>query len=127
MRFLVDEHISPKLVEWLRDGGHDALSASEVAAGDTDTKHVIRAAREARVILTEDRDFSTRVREAAAEGLALPVALVHFRLKGLGRAAKLERMREVLDAIAGSDVDGKVFVVEPTRVREGTLRPESES
>lgn len=80
-----------------------------------------RAAREGLVILTEDRDFTTSVREAAQAGTALPVALVHYRLDGLGRATKMARM---VDAIAEIDfsLPGMVHVVEPGRVRTGTIR-----
>ena len=88
MRFLADEHIPNAVIARLRDDGHEVLAASQIAQGATDAEHVSFAAREGLVILTEDEDFTARVRETAAGGDPLPPALIHYRLDGLGRVAK---------------------------------------
>ena len=116
MRFLADEHIPDSVMQSLRDAGHEVTAASEVGKGAADQAHVVLAAEQALVILTEDQDFTARVREAAAAGAALPLALIHFRLDGLGRTTKAARMIDAINLI-GEAEPATVYSVEPTRIR----------
>lgn len=56
------------------------------------------------------------MREFADAGMALPPALIHYRLSGLGRAAKIARMIAAIDDIGPLEL-GKVYSVEPSRIR----------
>lgn len=49
MKFLLDECCSPRLVENLRDAGHDVLYVIEYGKGSTDTEVLNRAYRENRI------------------------------------------------------------------------------
>lgn len=120
MRFLADEHIPAGVIAALRAAGHDVLSAALTAAGADDVVHVETAAREHRVILTEDGDFVARVRDAVAAGAPLPEALIHYRLDGLGRDTKMARM---IDAVAriGNVASGTIYSVAPTRIRSRAM------
>lgn len=57
MRFFADENISPIVVGALRAAGHDALSATIVMPGAPDEDVMERAFAEARILVTEDKDF----------------------------------------------------------------------
>jgi len=58
MRFLADAGISPKTIEFLRQRGHDAVHAREIAMERAKDREVIERAREeSRIALTFDLDF----------------------------------------------------------------------
>lgn len=116
MRFLADEHIPNSVVQALRDAGHEVVAAREVGKGAADPIHVALAAEQSLIILTEDEDFTARVREAAAAGRPLPPALIHYRLDGLGRATKPARMIDAIKEIGVIDT-ATVYSIEPTRIR----------
>jgi predicted nuclease of predicted toxin-antitoxin system len=61
MRLLADENISPDLVSWLRDAGHDVVAVREVARGEPDPRVLELAEDEGRILLTEDKDFGDLV------------------------------------------------------------------
>lgn len=57
MRLLADENFDPKLIDWLRDEGHDVLAVRDCSPGMPDVDVVALAMRESRVVLTRDKDF----------------------------------------------------------------------
>jgi predicted nuclease of predicted toxin-antitoxin system len=57
MRLLADENIDPALVAWLRGQGHDVMAVREAIPGATDRHVLDLAAKNERVLLTEDKDF----------------------------------------------------------------------
>ncbi len=97
------------------------LWAVESSRRVSDEMHVEAAAREKRIILTEDSDFSGLVAGKAKTGDPLPAALYYFRLDGLGRAAKLARMIEAIDEIGAVAESFTIHVVEPSRIRPHQL------
>lgn len=121
MLILADEHIPAGVVAAPRAVGHDVWAAAENKAGVSDAEHLARTAREGRVILTEDYDFLDRVRDAIAAGDALPPALIHYRLDGLGRAAKMARMTDAVAQI-GTPAAETVYSAEPSRIRSRGMR-----
>lgn len=70
MRLLVDENIPLETIRALRTAGHDVVSASESDPGAPDSRHIERAIREDRLIVTFDRDFG----ELAVRGVHRPRA-----------------------------------------------------
>jgi predicted nuclease of predicted toxin-antitoxin system len=116
VRFLADEHIPRFVVMALRSQGHEVSWVTEAGAGQSDESHLETARSEDRTILSEDADFSALV--SASSGGA---RLIYFRLDGLGRNAKFQRM---LDAIAeiGEVPAGTIYVVEPSRIRVRPVR-----
>lgn len=76
MRFLLDEGLSPRVAELLRDAGHDAVHASAVGlTSATDPVVLQRALDDGRVLLTLDTDFGALL---AHSGAAVP-SVVLFR------------------------------------------------
>jgi predicted nuclease of predicted toxin-antitoxin system len=61
VKFYLDEHIPKGVVEGLRRRGLDVLTVQEAGrSGDSDEKQLAFAAREGRVLVTFDDDFSNR-------------------------------------------------------------------
>lgn len=59
MRFIVDAQLPPKLAEWLRERGHDALALREIGMRDADDLDIwARALAEGAIIVTKDEDFA---------------------------------------------------------------------
>lgn len=59
MKFLVDQHLSPKLCVWLAAQGHDAVHVSVMPLGarTPDSDIIAKADAEDRVIVSKDADF----------------------------------------------------------------------
>jgi predicted nuclease of predicted toxin-antitoxin system len=118
MRLLADLHIAPATVEFLRRLGHDVVRVSDVMpATSTDAAIVAEAARQQRIILTQDLDFSAIV---ALARLAHP-SIVTLRLS----SSRIERVNAVLEtvlpAVQQELLAGAVITVEDTRIRSRNL------
>jgi uncharacterized protein with PIN domain len=78
-RLLADENIAASLVRALREDGIDVSYVAELASGITDDEVLDLAKAEARLLLTEDKDFGElvfrmkrrRARRAAVAGTTL--------------------------------------------------------
>lgn len=57
MRWLADECVPASLVAFLPADGHDVFYVAEAAAGLNDTDVIALAARENRILVTDDKDF----------------------------------------------------------------------
>jgi predicted nuclease of predicted toxin-antitoxin system len=115
LRLLVDENMPGSLVRGLRARGHDVLAVKESMRGADDEAVIARAHDDARVLLTQDKDFGElafRRRLPAGSGIML------FRLSGPNPDADAARMLDALDI--RSDWTGHVAVVTDDRVR---MRP----
>ncbi len=95
MRLLADENLPQAAVRALRAAGHDVFWAAESQAGAADDVLLGRAVREARLLLTFDRDFGalTATGPTSAPGVVLlrftptaPDALAEFLVTLLARA-----------------------------------------
>ena len=61
MRFLADEGVDRAIVEGVRDGGHDVRWIAEEVEGTKDYVVLEVAVQEARIVMTEDKDFGELV------------------------------------------------------------------
>lgn len=114
MRFLIDMPLTPALVGWLAEQGHDALHASDVGLGSGEDVDILgRARSEDRVLVTADLDFPRILALTAAEG----PAVVLFRGGNFSNVEMLQMMARVLTSVSGDDLCRSVTVVEPFRVR----------
>jgi predicted nuclease of predicted toxin-antitoxin system len=60
MKLLVDENLSARVANILRDAGHDAVHVTAVGLGSTNDEVILRvAADDGSVIVTADADFGT--------------------------------------------------------------------
>jgi predicted nuclease of predicted toxin-antitoxin system len=115
MRFLANENFPGDAVTALRAAGHDIVWVRTAAPGSTDKDILAWAEREARVLLTFDKDFGEL---AWHVGLPASSGVVLFRLP-MPAAAKVGA---VLAARIGERTDwaGHFTVIEPGRIR---MRP----
>lgn len=114
MRFLADMGVDLRIVEWLRQEGHDANHLRDeglhrMPNGDIFTK----AVAEDRVILTFDLDFG----EIAALTAGRKASIVVFRLHNTRTPHVIGRLGTVLAASSDALERGAVVVVEETRHR----------
>lgn len=112
MRFLADESCDFAVVRALRDAGHDVTAVAEVSPALDDASVLALARSEARILLTEDKDFGLLAYAGGQQTAG--VILVRFHAdarKHLGQMA--------VDVVAeiGERLSGAFVVVEPGRAR----------
>lgn len=61
MRFIVDESAGAAVVEYLRSSGHDVLAIAEIMRQADDPDILTLALNEARILITNDKDFGELV------------------------------------------------------------------
>jgi predicted nuclease of predicted toxin-antitoxin system len=115
MRFLADENFPGAGVVALQTAGNDVVWVRTAAPGCTDLEVLAWAARDARILLTFDKDFGE-----LAKAAALPVACGVILLR-----IPVPRPDEIGPQLAGvilarDDWAGHFSVIEPGRVR---MRP----
>ena len=115
MRFLVDNALSPRFARGLRAAGHDAPHVRELGLQSADDTTIFElAARENRVLLSEDTDFGTilALRESAKPSVIL------FRHMFDRSAASLTRILLAnLNTVEADLAAGAIVVVESVRIR----------
>jgi predicted nuclease of predicted toxin-antitoxin system len=116
LRWLADECVDAALVRWLRLEGHDVAYMAEIAAGSTDPEVLALAARDQRLLLTEDKDFGDLVFRT---GHAVP-GVVLMRLAPALGARKAERLGLAITRF-GEGFFGRYIVVEETKFRSRPL------
>ena len=116
MRWLADECAAASLVAALRENGHDVVYIAEVAPRASDAE-VLRLARdEARLLLTDDKDFGDLVFRQN-----WPVAgVVLLRLGPAMAERRWDRLQAAIDQI-GEGLTGRYTVIEDTRLRSRPL------
>ena len=120
MRFLTDESCSDgDIVTALRAAGHDVRAAADDFGGAEDDVLIEVALREARIIVTKDRDFGMLV---FARGLPT-TGIVYVRWPVVIQDRLPRRLVEVF-AEVGSRLNGAFVVVRPDRVRVRRRAPQ---
>ena len=123
MKFLVDQPVSPMLADWLRRSGHDAYHVRErELSRSSDEEIFARAAKEDRVIVTADLDFS---RIIALSGREAP-GLILFRGGSLTDEQMLLLLKTVLTHVPADKLSRSVVVIDrgSLRVAPLPLRPD---
>src|SRR5574341_879523 len=93
MRFLADMGVSLRVVDWLRDQGHDAHHLREQGLQRLpDGEIFAKAVSEGRVVLTFDLDFG----EIAALARGRKSSVVIFRLRNTRASHVIDRLSAVL-------------------------------
>jgi predicted nuclease of predicted toxin-antitoxin system len=114
MRFLADMGVDLRIVEWLRQEGHDANHLRDEGLHRMPNGDIFaKAIAENRVILTFDLDFG----EIAALTAGRKASIVVFRLHNTRTPHVIERLGTVLAASTTALESGAVIVVEETRHR----------
>jgi predicted nuclease of predicted toxin-antitoxin system len=117
LRWLVDECVSARLVNRLREAGHNVVYVLEVASGADDREITLLANRDGRLLLTDDKDFGELV---IRQKLAVP-GLVLMRLESDDFRHAWKRLNAAIGKF-GNDLFGRYTVIEPARFRSRRLR-----
>ena len=118
MMFLADEDFPGIAVHWLREGGYDVVWARTQMPGSSDSVLLAAAQKDARVVLTCDKDFGEL---AFHWGLPASCGVVLFRFTASSPMVFLERFKNLMEAEKGIGFSGKFCVVEAARVRSRPL------
>ena len=115
MRFKVDENLPSSSCDILQEAGHDALSVLDQAMGgdpDPDIASVCRA--ENRILVTLDTDFGNILAYPPADHSGIIV----IRTQDQSKPILLEFVRRISSAMETESPAGKLWIVEPHRIRE---------
>ena len=115
MRFLADESCDFSVVRALRTVGHDVVAVTEFAQRTEDSEVIGWAVQQARVLLTEDKDFGQLVFAGARESTGVILIRFPSTARQILPSRALELIRQHGGQLAGSFV-----VLEPHRIR---IRP----
>jgi predicted nuclease of predicted toxin-antitoxin system len=115
IRLLADENIPRPSVARLRSAGFDVVV---VASGASDRAILARAAAEARVLVTLDRDFGELARAAAGP---TPPGIVYLRMRTTHPEDCAERLLALLRDPT-LVLEGRFTVASPGRVRQRALQ-----
>lgn len=112
MRFLADESCDFAVVMALRNAGHDVTAVVEINPGAEDEAVLGLARSEARVVLTEDKDFGL----LAYAGGQRTAGVILTRFPAGARSSLGQAVVDVVSEF-GSRLAGAFVVVEPGRAR----------
>lgn len=114
MRFLADMGVSRRVVDWLREQGHDAIHLREQGLHHLPNGEIFsKAMTEDRIVLTFDLDFG----EIVASCRDHPASVVLFRLNNTTSPFVVSRLEVVLQVTSEQLERGAVVVVEDWRHR----------
>lgn len=114
MKFLADMGVAMRIVQWLRDNGHDAVHLREENLHRLPNGLIFEKAHaEKRILLTFDLDFG----EIVALSGENQGSVILFRLRNTRTLHVIERLEKVLRDSAQTIEDGAIVVVEETRHR----------
>lgn len=117
MKLLADEGCDAASVRALRADGHDVVYVAESMRGAADQEVLAFAFSEARVLITEDKDFGELVHR-----LQLPACgIVLIRIDPIDRAVKTQQLRNAINKLDESLLESFV-VVQKDKVRIRPLR-----
>jgi predicted nuclease of predicted toxin-antitoxin system len=114
MRFLADMGVDIRVVQWLRQNGHDTKHLRDEGLHRIPNGEIFaKAISESRVILTFDLDFG----EILALSQGKKTSVILFRLHNTETSHLIKRLNTVLADTAEALEQGAVVVVEESRHR----------
>jgi len=97
VKFIVDAQLPPKLADWLRDHGHDAVAVRQIGLREAEDRAIwAYAVQEGAIIVTKDEDFA-RLAATHATG----PALIWVRMGNVVNRVLLARFEEAWPEICG--------------------------
>jgi predicted nuclease of predicted toxin-antitoxin system len=114
VKLLLDENLSPLPASTLRKLGHDAVAVAECGLSGADDSAVRAFAIEGgRILVTLDADFANVLRYPPSNTPGVIRLRVHPATEGAIEAL----LRSTITRLAEVDLDGKLVVVDPKRIR----------
>jgi predicted nuclease of predicted toxin-antitoxin system len=114
MKFLFDQSADFRLIDHLRNLGHDVTAVSRNYPHSLADEDVLAIARqEQRILVVADRDFGELIFH---QGLA-HAGVLFFRLPGAQVQTKIEHLDQVLQEHADGLAAGEFVVVAPGNIR----------
>jgi predicted nuclease of predicted toxin-antitoxin system len=122
MKFFADENVARPIIQWLRQVGHDVLSAAEAGPGEDDAVWLRQAEQSERLIVTSDKDF----RELIFRDRLNSHGIVWIRMQRLNLRERLARLAAVCSTVEANP-HGKFIVITEGRVRVRSLKRPDEA
>ena len=114
MRFLADMGVGVRVVQWLREQGHDAIHLRDENLHRSPDEDVFaKALAEDRIVITFDLDFG----DLAAFMHDRPARVILFRMTNARTARVIRRLADVLAVSAEALARGAIVIVEDARHR----------
>lgn len=114
MRFLCDMGVSLRVVDWLREKGHNGTHLRDEGLQRLPNGEIFtKAIAEDRIVVTFDLDFG----ELAAMAGGLLTSVILFRRRNARADHVIARLSAALEHSAASLRQGAVVVVEESRLR----------
>lgn len=115
MKLLVDENLSLRVVEHLRDHGYDAVHVLQLELGSTPDDVIIAEAAVAdRVMITADTDFGTLL---ARSGDAWPSVVTLRSSDQLSPEDQADLVVQALQSVGDDLAAGAIATITPSRLR----------
>jgi predicted nuclease of predicted toxin-antitoxin system len=113
VKFLVDQDVYALTARFLRDLGHDVITAAEIGLSRAaDTALLGRASQEGRIMVTRDKDYGGLVFVAhLGKGVML------LRISPTTLHATHDELRRVLGTYSEAELSSAFIVVEPGQHR----------
>jgi predicted nuclease of predicted toxin-antitoxin system len=112
LRFLADESCDYAVVRTLRSAGYDVFAVCDVVRRSDDSELIAQAAREQRILLTENKDFGWLVFVSHADSSGV----ILIRFPGNARQSLGPLIKRVVQEY-GRELIGCFTVVQPGQVR----------
>jgi len=112
LRFLADESCDFSVVRVLRSNGYDVLAISEIMTRSRDDDLIAQAARERRILITEDKDFGWLVFVSQADS----AGVILIRFPASARPTLAETVSRLV-AEQGASLFAAFVVVQPNHIR----------
>jgi predicted nuclease of predicted toxin-antitoxin system len=115
VRLKLDENIGRRGAELLGSAGHDVMTVRDQhLQGASDDRVFAVASAEGRALITLDRDFGQVLRFPPASSAGIVILDLGPRP---GPQALLERLRDFLAVVETRPLTGRLWIIEPGRVR----------
>jgi predicted nuclease of predicted toxin-antitoxin system len=112
VRFLADESCDFTVVRALLAAGHDVVAVAQVRPGASDDLVIDLALQDARILLTEDRDFGQLVYASGQTS----AGVIYMRFPAAARTLQARTVLELVERV-GPRLDDAFVVVQPGRAR----------
>ena len=123
MRLLIDNALSPRLVEGLRNADHDVVHVRDIGLQSaTDDEIFDVAARDDRVVVSEDTDFGTLL---SLRDSAKPSVILLRHMPDRSASALIDILLANIASVEADLASGAIVVIEPGRIRLRRLPMES--